>query len=393
MFAYADETGNTGANIFDPEQPMFMTAALLTKTNFDILHSGSLRTVAGSIGEVELHANELGIERVEKCAGQLLRIIKKADARFFVSRIEKRYLATTKLVDTLFDSYENKAVPWHVYNIRPLRLMTVFKVASILEVETAKKFWSALMEPNRDRAYVLLVESLKEISGNIERLPDDRSRDLIGESITWALNNTEAIYLHTSSKATRLEHLPNIVAFSSLLEGIEKCSQLWKRPVREIVHDRQSQFQKTLRGWHELTSNAVSGVIEWTLGEKISVRRVPGSSFRISSAQESAGIQMVDTILWLYRRGLEGKPVGEDSIKFMTYVFSRAHMHDMSFEFVGNRLEQFLAELNEKPFGPEDEARGREFLRIAEERRQRAMAEYAEDKLKSTSPKQIEASE
>lgn len=33
MFAYVDETGNTGKNIFDLDQPDFFTGALITKTN------------------------------------------------------------------------------------------------------------------------------------------------------------------------------------------------------------------------------------------------------------------------------------------------------------------------------------------------------------------------
>jgi hypothetical protein len=389
MYAYADESGNTGANIFDPQQPMFLTAALITKTNFDILHKANIRSIANFLGEPELHANELGPDRVEQYAGRLLRIIKKTDAGFFISRVEKRYLATTKLVDTLFDSYENKAVPWHIYNLRPLRLMMVFKIATILEEDTAKKFWAALMEPKRDRAYALLLESLEDISRNVQQLPDERSRSLINEAIAWAMKNPEEIYLHTNSKAARMEHLPNIAMFPNLLEGIEKHSQLWKRPVREIIHDRQSQFEKTLKAWHELTSNAAPGVITWTMGEKYSVRRVPGSVFRISSAEESAGIQVIDTILWLFKRVLEDKPLGVDSEKLMIHIFRRAHQHDMSFESVGRWLDTYFSELYAKPFGPEDEERGREFLRIAEERRQRELAEYAENKLKAASGNQL----
>jgi hypothetical protein len=40
MFAFVDETGNTGENLFDEKQPLFITAALITKSDFDILHKG-----------------------------------------------------------------------------------------------------------------------------------------------------------------------------------------------------------------------------------------------------------------------------------------------------------------------------------------------------------------
>jgi hypothetical protein len=41
MWAYVDESGNTGNRIFDEEQPLFVTAAMATKTNFDLVYRGS----------------------------------------------------------------------------------------------------------------------------------------------------------------------------------------------------------------------------------------------------------------------------------------------------------------------------------------------------------------
>jgi hypothetical protein len=129
MYAYVDESGNTGYRIFDPEQPVFVTAALMTKTNFDAVRKGDLAMIAKKVSAGALHANELGVGRIEEIADDLLRVIKQADARFFVSRLEKRYLAAAKIFDTYFDAGENLAVPWQVYWIRPLRLTLMFKLA------------------------------------------------------------------------------------------------------------------------------------------------------------------------------------------------------------------------------------------------------------------------
>ena len=381
MYAYIDETGNTGPNIFDPEQPIFMTAALITKTNFDLVHKNDIARIAKKIGETELHANIVGIERIEDIASDLLALFKRCDARFFVSRIEKRYLAATKFVDTLFDSYENKAVPWHVYNMRPMRLMLVFKVASILTEDTAQKFWSSILEKRERKAYEMFLESLQELKGNIHELPDQRSRQLITDAIDWATQNPESIYIHTNSKAARLGHLPNLAVFPNLLDGIEQRSKLWKRKVVEIVHDRQSQFQGTLRDWHELYKNAAPDVITWTMNEKYVLRRVEGSNFRISSAPESAGIQAIDTILWLFKRVIEEKPLGYHSARLMNHVFKRAYQNDLSFEAVGSWLEDYFADLYAKPFTEEHQKRAEEYGRIAEQRRQEKMLEYAQQKL------------
>jgi hypothetical protein len=38
MWAYVDESGNTGNRIFDQDQPVFLTAAMATKANFDLVY-------------------------------------------------------------------------------------------------------------------------------------------------------------------------------------------------------------------------------------------------------------------------------------------------------------------------------------------------------------------
>jgi hypothetical protein len=86
MFAYVDETGNTGHNLFDPKQPDFLTAALITKADFDLGHRTAIAGLAAEIGVPSLHGKELGFERIECIAGPLLKLFKKADARFFISR-------------------------------------------------------------------------------------------------------------------------------------------------------------------------------------------------------------------------------------------------------------------------------------------------------------------
>ena len=106
MWAYIDETGNTGHRIFDENQPTFISAAMATKTNFDLVYGNAVAAAAKKAGVAALHANELGIGRIEPIARDLREILGAADARFIFSRIEKRYLAATKVYDTYFDQGE-----------------------------------------------------------------------------------------------------------------------------------------------------------------------------------------------------------------------------------------------------------------------------------------------
>ncbi len=43
IYAYVDETGNTGHNLFDEVQPDFFTGALITKGDFDVAFGENAR--------------------------------------------------------------------------------------------------------------------------------------------------------------------------------------------------------------------------------------------------------------------------------------------------------------------------------------------------------------
>jgi uncharacterized protein (DUF2252 family) len=81
MWAYIDETGNTGNRIIDPNQPVFIAAALATKTNFDLVYGHDVARSAKTARVAALHANELGIGRIELIARDLRRILRAAEVK------------------------------------------------------------------------------------------------------------------------------------------------------------------------------------------------------------------------------------------------------------------------------------------------------------------------
>jgi hypothetical protein len=108
---------------------------------------------------------------------------------FFIARVDKITIAITKLVDTVFDSGENLAVPWHIYNYRYLRLLLVMKMAYILDMEILVDFWTCLMEKNRVKAYDTFKEVLTRVIDRIGVIPGERARTIIFEAIEWAIAN------------------------------------------------------------------------------------------------------------------------------------------------------------------------------------------------------------
>lgn len=380
MYAYIDETGNTGENLFDHNQPVFLTGALITKTNFDLLYKKRVESICDKIGVESLHANELGFGRLEDIASDLLIVLKKSDARFFLSRIAKVDLAATKLVDTIFDSGENLSVPWHVYNYRPLRLLLVFKVAYLLNEDILKLFWSSLMDTRIKRGYEKFKRVLHDILLRVEELPDERSIELVSEAVQWAIDNPEAIHLHPNARINKYGHLPNMAVFPELLGGIDLFSKKWNRPVREIIHDRQSQFGPFLKTWHEIISNAKAGILTLPGGEKHSLRKVDGSKFIMSNSEESAGIQIVDCILWFFKKIEDGKKIPANCAKMMNHVFSKGFYHEISIDAILKYLESTFAQWDNTPLSPEQIEKAQELLKFGESRRQEEMKKYYQKK-------------
>ncbi len=366
MYVYVDETGNTGNHIFDKDQPIFVTAAMMTKTNFDVVYAKDIAAIARKVGAEVLHANELGVGRIEIVAPDLLRIVKRAEAKFFLSRVEKLYLAAAKVMDTYFDAGENLAVPWHIYWLKTLKLTITFKLATcVITEEIAAKVWACLISAGEEQSKTFFVEAASEMLENVPQIPDGRTRQVVMDALNWAIENPQNFAVHSRTKILRNTHSPNFVAFSNLLDGMGNQSKTWKKPVWEIVHDRQSQFERTFQHWHDVISRPYLSAIEpvkWP-GEKDPIRlgKVPGSKLRMATEETSSGLQVIDVFLWLFRRVLTGKDIGRDGARLLNRAFLRGYQSDFSFGGVEGDVEKRIQEAWDAPYGPEDQARAAEF--------------------------------
>lgn len=385
MYVYVDESGNTGYRVFDPEQPLFVTAAMMTKTNFDAVRKGALAAIARKVGASALHANELGVGRIEEIADDLLKIVKQADARFFVSRLEKRYLVAAKVYDTYFDAGENLAVPWHAYWIRPLRLTLMFKIVQyVLTEEIAGAVWDCVTAPTAQKSKAFFIQAAESMLARAPNLPDARSREIVTTALQWAINNPENFSTHIRDKINRHAHTPNFVAFTDLIDGVSRASKAWNRPVREIVHDRQSQFERKLIQWHEVFSRpelAKDDPIHWPGDdEPISLSRVPGSRFRMATEETSPGLQVIDVVLWLFQRAVTGKEIGPGGERLLTRVFRYGYQNDLTFDAIANSVEHQLDKIWDTPLTEEQKRAGAELMSRGEANRIAAMTKYATQK-------------
>ena len=258
--------------------------------------------------------------------------------------------------------------------------MMVFKLASVLDDILAQEFWDALLEKNDNRAHAKMAQFCVSLRTCASLIPDARSREIVADALDWVTANPEALEFVHANKIGRKGHLPNMVGFGNLLAGIERQSNVWSRPVDMIKHDRQHEFEPAIKFWHEMYSNARDDVVSLPLGEQMVLRKVFGSRLVITAAQESAGIQVIDVILWLFSRSLKGEQLPNKCQELLNYVYSRAYQDDFSFAGVGAATEELIDEIETRPLPPGALEDARALQIELEERRKAAVAEYARAK-------------
>lgn len=78
-------------------------------------------------------------------------------------------------------------------------------------------------------------------------------------------------------------------------------------------------------------------------GEKYVFQKVFGSEFRISSAEKSAGIQVVDLALWILRRLSADAEISPSCTRLFGFIARRGYMHDFTFKYMSGEVENAQA--------------------------------------------------
>lgn len=380
MFAYIDESGNTGLNLFDPDQPYFVTVAMSSPVDFDAVFRDHLTTIVCQTGKTYLHASEMGMQGVEAVAKQVTEIIDASGVRFHFYVADKADIAVMKFFDAIFDPGENPAAPPFSYPIRVLRLVLLLKFAAILDTEDTKLFWNAMTGPRSASSESDAVEAIENVIRRIWKLPDARSRELIGDSLEWGRTNIGRFSFWTDRKETRYGHLPNLFSLPALFSGISRDATDWGCEIDAIIHDQQSQFEQTLREWHSLFEGLEPERIFHFGDTPIKFGNIQGSRFEMGDTRQSPGLQLVDTVLWAFSRSVSGKPLGPDTIRMIDLCFSSNNAGVISLDWVGTELNSAIPALINRPMSNDQLWQGMKIVERGERVRQKRMLDDYESK-------------
>lgn len=374
MFFYVDESGHTGSELFDATQPVLYYGVLSSDMNLDVLAEERLAPLRKRLSVNRLHAAQLGVGRLATIAAELNSMQKKFALRFDLYRVNKPDHAVICFYDQVFDQAMNPAVTWTSY-WTPLRYILLLKLASLFEEDDARVAWSARIDTNRARANEKLIAVCQRIAGRVDQLPDARSRQLIGDGLSWAAQNPDAIGYNVDHADDIKQISPNIIGFQSVMHGIAKrIIQRGKRASR-IVVDRQSEFNKAQRTLSEFFA-AASGM-EGATGPgmpKISFAGMPKTPIEFAAGTESARLELVDVYLWIFKRLIDGKDMAAELLPLVYAQRHRGNTDEVSLRAIEARWERHFANmpaLEDMP--PEQVEAVREILAKEEARRQQAL--------------------
>ena len=371
MYFYVDESGHTGPNLFDPDQPMLYYGVLSSQVNVDFLAEEHLQKLRRQAQVTRLHANELGNGGLVPLIEGLAAIQRRLDFRFDLYRVAKPDHAIICFFDQVFDHGNNPAITWSGY-WTPLRYVLLLKLATLFDEDLAKRAWEARIEIDDAKAEAALVSVCMDLRSRVGELPDARSRQLISDVLTWAEKNPSEIYYNTKSKKDRLQVTPNIIGFQSVMHGIASRLKKQRKKEAAIIVDQQSQFNKAQKSLSEYFA-AMSGspAVNGPGLPAIDFSGMPKTPISFSSSATSGGLELVDVHLWVFKRVMEKKELAPELYAIVKPHIHRGRTDEISLNALAARWERWFEELPD--LTEEQIAKGKELMAIDEERRLRAV--------------------
>lgn len=366
MHFYVDETGHTGPNLFDQTQPVLSYGVLSSVEDLDKVAEKDLAVLRKALRVPRLHAAELGMHRLEDVIDTLLVLQKKHRIRFDIYQVVKRDHSIISFFDQVFDQGMNPAVSWTAY-WTPLRYPLLLSLANLFDDELAGKAWRARLEAHDGRSELLFRDVCNTLLQRCARLHDARTRELITDALNWAANNFPQLSYNCKTNKDRLRIMPNMVGFQSVLHGI--CKRLGGPNRRaEIIVDQQSQFNTTQRELSEFYRQIREQ--PFAIGPGLPVMdmsNMPEQPLVFQSGTTSAGLELVDIYLWVYKRFMEDKELTKPLQRLVYTNRNISLTSSLSLNSISTHFQEFMKTLPE--VSAEQLAKAREVFAHDEVRR------------------------
>ena len=364
MFVYADESGNTGRNLFDEKSRTYRLGGIFTVADAEPAIESAIRPVLAASGEPRLHAKNMQEGDVSALAHVIMDALDTLGPwRLSMTVIDKPYLATTKFVDLVFDSGENAAVPPLWYNLELFRHAICIAVDDMLTDLNRRRFWDAFLADDAEGVKACIRNAMTYLTRKVQ---DARLRQVVKDACDFALRHPERFTIRGGSGRRAYQgHTPNIVAFTVLMRSVHDFAEAHASPPIAFFHDCQEEFSSEMK-----EAYATFGSIRYEdhpRGAMPKIERVAYDLARFSmpSSRDMVVLQAADLLVWLSQRETQNEPVRNAQRRLAGqtshYHISRA----MSEQIYAARVRENAA----LPISRADEIRGRQLVSQMEQAR------------------------
>lgn len=240
---FCDESGNSGANLNDKNQPFYVLAGWLVKDEEINDAEKKLTDFKTEFypGKVELKSVEmLKSSKGKTNANNLIRIMGSVGAPFFIIA-EKRFVIAAKIVETFLDPEYNDNVgsiyTWN--NIEKKRISNLIYTNCI---QTIELFGNSYKEPNLENyshSLELLIKELNNSSNNDLAI-------LFSGSYRYLEKIVEIEKELIDEYPKKTMRSLNLTVFITFIQLIEKFSLNVGIESAKLIHDATQQFEETL---------------------------------------------------------------------------------------------------------------------------------------------------
>ena len=357
MFFYIDESGNTGSNLFDDNQPIFSYGLLSSRKNVDSLCEDIHQNILSVIKKDVIHANELGIGGLENIIDYLYETHDTMELSFDFYYINKLDFSLIHFFEAVFDQGLNQAVPYNVY-WTPLKFLFIRHLSEVLTEDILKRSWKLYMAKNiqnHGNDITVLLQDIKQLSQ--QKVLDKRVKEIIDNALDFGIEYPLKLdFGNRDPKSVA----PNAIGFQFICQAMARHLRgAGIKNAEVITIDRQSEFnkhQKDMLKFYINFSNSIqsdNSAMQRFCGnlyfsglekEDIIFQGIPVKNPSIQDSKSSIGLQLVDVYLWLTNKIIQGKPLSPNLDNFSKYVLQNAITDSISMDSMQRRWNIFAQE-------------------------------------------------
>jgi len=293
---FCDESGNTGTNYLDPNQPLYVLSGWMVERNLSYRAKNRVQDL-----------KEKNFPQAQELKGS--KLLKSSKGKSFCSNLifgemgdahcipffiiaEKRYAVAAKMVESFLDSEYNErintAFSWMnaqkkqiaeiIYDVSDGSIEKYAEAHKRPEFSTIKESYLLLLNELEENGYKDLVYAVEGVKDNLHEVLDEE---------THTLQAVEKNAMHTL----------NYPVFVSFIQLIEKFSRTTNFKKVRMFHDEVAQFEKAYPEIFSLYSNSKSQeefILENGASILFSTDKI--KTFQMEDSKRSLMIQAADVL-------------------------------------------------------------------------------------------------